>query len=127
MNREKIEHIKEMTCRALERVDDSDLKTCEGASMAKNLASLYLKLEEMGQGGYSQGGGWDARGYYGDPMSERGMRYSREGGYREYGGSSYHGDKEALMEQLEQMMRESGSPQERSTIQKFMVQMKNMK
>ena len=90
------------------------------------------KIEMLEDGGYSQAGDWEAdmRGTYGRGSSYRGRkrdsmgRYSREGrGGR--GGYSRHDAKEAMMDQMEDLMAQAGSEKEREAIRRCMNQLEN--
>lgn len=126
--RKKME-LKEMACKVLEQTREEEL--FRDPSKAKNLASLILKLDEMcekdeySQRGYSRGGIWDANGYYG--ASEYAQRRGRDGRYMASNGYSYKDDREDIIMRLEQMGQESGSPAEKSAIDRFVSQLRNMK
>ena len=93
------------------------------------------KIEMLEDDGYSQAGDWEAdmRGSYGRGSSYRGRkrdsmgRYSREGNYSSArggrGGYSRHDAKEAMMEQMEMLMDQTGSEREREIIRRAMDQM----
>lgn len=135
MEMEMIERTKRMIGKAMEQIDEHDLTTLEGARTLKNLAIGMKTLCEMGEQdsmrGYSRAGEWTANGYYNAPMGNpmysgrrNAMgRYSRTG----YNSDSYGGDREEIIEQLEEMAQQSGSPQEKNVINKFIREMQNMK
>lgn len=120
--------------RFLEEVTEEgiDKRNIEFAYMAAVGYEKTLKacvLEEEVEGGYSRDG-YSNRGYSRDGgYSSR--RYSREGGasYDE-GGDSYRRDrmgrysrddgKKQLKEQVEMMMRQAGTPQEKEMAHKFL-------
>lgn len=91
------------------------------------------KIEMLEDGdGYSQAGDWEmeGRGSYNRGSSYRGRkrdsmgRYSREGrGGR--GGYSRHDAKEAMMDQMEDLMAQAGSEKEREAIRRCMNQLEN--
>ena len=90
------------------------------------------KIEMMEDGGYSQAGDWEAdmRGTYGRGSSYRGRkrdsmgRYSRDGRMMR-GGYSRHDAKEAMMDQMEDLMAQAGSEKEREAIRRCMNQLEN--
>ena len=137
MEMEMIKRFQKMACKAMEEITENDLKHPEGAAMAKNLASFYLKLDEMGEGeqsmrGYSgRGGTWDARGSYGENPygGESYNDYPMAGGNSYRGGRrmSYSNGKDEIIEQLEQMANEAGSSQERNAIQQAVRQLRTAK
>lgn len=95
----------------------------------KNLDKIEM-LED--DGGYSQAGDWEAdmRGTYGRGSSYRGRkrdsmgRYSRDGRMMR-GGYSRHDAKEAMMDQMEDLMAQAGSEKEREAIRRCMNQLEN--
>lgn len=90
------------------------------------------KIEMLEDGGYSQAGDWEAdmRGTYGRGSSYRGRkrdsmgRYSRDGRMMR-GGYSRHDAKEAMMDQMEDLMAQAGSEKEREAIRRCMNQLEN--
>lgn len=90
------------------------------------------KVEMLEDGGYSQAGDWEAdmRGTYGRGSSYRGRkrdsmgRYSRDGRMMR-GGYSRHDAKEAMMDQMEDLMAQAGSEKEREAIRRCMNQLEN--
>ena len=90
------------------------------------------KVEMLEDGGYSQAGDWEAdmRGTYGRGSSYRGRkrdsmgRYARDGRMMR-GGYSRHDAKEAMMDQMEDLMAQAGSEKEREAIRRCMNQLEN--
>ena len=90
------------------------------------------KIEMLEDSGYSQAGDWEAdmRGTYGRGSSYRGRkrdsmgRYSRDGRMMR-GGYSRHDAKEAMMDQMEDLMAQAGSEKEREAIRRCMNQLEN--
>ena len=90
------------------------------------------KIEMLEDGGYSQAGDWEAdmRGTYGRGSSYRGRkrdsmgRYSSDGRMMR-GGYSRHDAKEAMMDQMEDLMAQAGSEKEREAIRRCMNQLEN--
>ena len=90
------------------------------------------KIEMLEDGGYSQAGDWEAdmRGTYGRGSSYRGRkrdsmgRYARDGRMMR-GGYSRHDAKEAMMDQMEDLMAQAGSEKEREAIRRCMNQLEN--
>ena len=129
MHGEAAERIRENLCEfiaqiGMERIDHRNIEPIYMAMVAYEKSLKAETLEEELEGGYSN------RGYSRDGgYSSR--RYSRDGGasYDE-GGDSYRRDrmgrysrddgKKQLKEQVEMMMRQAGSPQEKEMAHKFM-------
>ena len=90
------------------------------------------KIEMLEDGGYSQAGDWEmeGRGSYNRGSSYRGRkrdsmgRYSRDGRMMR-GGYSRHDAKEAMMDQMEDLMAQAGSEKEREAIRRCMNQLEN--
>ena len=128
MHGEAAERIRDNLCEfiaqmGMERIDQRNIEPIYMAMVAYEKSLKAETLEEELEGGYSN------RGYSRDGgYSSR--RYSREGGasYDE-GGDSYRRDrmgrysrddgKKQLKEQVEMMMRQAGSPQEKEMAHKF--------
>lgn len=132
MDEMKIMRLKDMACKAMDEIDENDLKRPEGAAMAKNLASLMLKLDEIAEadmGGYSGAGDWRAEGNY-----SRARGYSRNA----YGMGGYSGRRDSMgrysrgngsdqmIAQLEDMLQEADE-HERGYIEKAIHGLKNIK
>lgn len=89
------------------------------------------KIEMLEDGGYSQAGDWEIEGRaynrgnsYARRKRDSMGRYSREGrGGR--GGYSRHDAKEAMMDQMEDLMAQAGSEKEREAIRRCMNQLEN--
>ena len=133
MHGEAAERLRDNLCEfiaqmGMERIDQRNIEPVYMAMVAYEKSLKAEMLEEELEGGsnrgYSREGGYSARR---DSMG----RYSREGGasYDE-GGDSYRRDrmgrysrddgKKHLKEQVEMMMRQAGSPQEKEMAHKFM-------
>ena len=94
----------------------------------KNLDKIEM-LED--DGGYSQAGDWEIEGRAynrGNSYSRRKRdsmgRYSRDGRMMR-GGYSRHDAKEAMMDQMEDLMAQAGSEKEREAIRRCMNQLEN--
>ena len=133
MHGEAAERIRDNLCEfiaqmGMERIDQRNIEPIYMAMVAYEKSLKAEVLEEEVESGYSREG-YSNRGYSRDGgYSSR--RYSREGGasYDE-GGDSYRRDrmgrysrddgKKQLKEQVEMMMRQAGSPQEKEMAHKF--------
>lgn len=134
MHGEVMERIRENLCEFLEqngmeRIDNRNIEPIYMASVAyEKLIKAEVLEEEMG-GGYSRDG-MSSRGYSreGGYSSRRG--YSRDGANYDEGGDSYRRDsmgrysradgKQHMKEQVEILMRQAGTPQEKEMARKFM-------
>lgn len=113
----------------------------------KNLLKIEM-LEENAENGYSEDGGWVARGIYGRGNSydsgmnyphdsyDGGMSYARRGGGNRRGthyvrahysrdGYSQH-DSDDMIGNLHEMMQNASSEKEREAFRKFISQIENM-
>jgi hypothetical protein len=142
MHGEVMDRIRENLCEFLEeygmeRLDPRNIEPVYMAMVAYEKSLKAEVLEEELDGGYSREGGMSNDGYserrgYSREGGNSGRRgYSREGGssYDE-GGDSYRRDsrgrysrddgKKHLKEQVEMMMRQAGTTQEKDMARKFM-------
>ena len=94
----------------------------------KNLDKIEM-LEDGG--GYSQAGDWEIEGRaynrgnsYARRKRDSMGRYSRDGRMMR-GGYSRHDAKEAMMDQMEDLMAQAGSEKEREAIRRCMNQLEN--
>jgi hypothetical protein len=134
MHGEAAERLRDNLCEfiaqmGMERIDQRNIEPVYMAMVAYEKSLKAEMLEEELEGGYSNRG-YSREGGYSSGRDSMG-RYSREGGasYDE-GGDSYRRDrmgrysrddgKKHLKEQVEMMMRQAGSPQEKEMAHKFM-------
>lgn len=89
------------------------------------------KIEMLEDGGYSQAGDWEIEGRaynrgnsYARRKRDSMGRYSRDGRMMR-GGYSRHDAKEAMMDQMEDLMAQAGSEKEREAIRRCMNQLEN--
>lgn len=89
------------------------------------------KIEMLEDGGYSQAGDWEIEGRaynrgnsYARRKRDSMGRYSRDGRIMR-GGYSRHDAKEAMMDQMEDLMAQAGSEKEREAIRRCMNQLEN--
>lgn len=89
------------------------------------------KIEMLEDGGYSQAGDWEIEGRaynrgssYARRKRDSMGRYSRDGRMMR-GGYSRHDAKEAIMDQMEDLMAQAGSEKEREAIRRCMNQLEN--
>ena len=89
------------------------------------------KIEMLEDGGYSQAGDWEIEGRaynrgnsYARRKRDSMGRYSRDGRMMR-GGYSRHDAKEAMMDQMEDLMAQAGSEKEREAIRRCMTQLEN--
>lgn len=134
MHGEAAERLRDNLCEfiaqmGMERIDQRNIEPVYMAMVAYEKSLKAEMLEEELEGGYSNRG-YSREGGYSSRRDSMG-RYSRESGasYDE-GGDSYRRDrmgrysrddgKKHLKEQVEMMMRQAGSPQEKEMAHKFM-------
>lgn len=118
-----------------EGIDERNIELAFMAAVGYEKTLKACVLEEEMEGGYSREGGMSGgnsnRGYSSEGGSSGRRGYSREGGASyEEGGDSYRRDrmgrysrddgKKYLKEQVEMMMRQAGTPQEKDMARKFM-------
>ena len=138
MGMKAYEELKELLCRELDEITEKgelsagSLETIHKLTDSIKNIDKIMMLEE--DGGYSQGGDWEARGMYGhhsyndDGNSYRGRkrdamgRYSREGG--EHGYSRDGGDRDHMVRKLREMM-DGANTQDRETIRKCIKAIEN--
>ena len=89
------------------------------------------KIEMLEDGGYSQAGDWEIEGRaynrgnsYARRKRDSMGRYARDGRMMR-GGYSRHDAKEAMMDQMEDLMAQAGSEKEREAIRRCMNQLEN--
>lgn len=130
--------LKEMLCKELEeysrkgKMSAGDLETIHKLTdTIKNIGKIEMLDEEDG---YSQDGGWEARGRY-----DRGM-YPMDGGYSYRGrrrdsrgrysrndgrGYSYEDGKHEMIAELEDMMKDASNDRERDAIRRCLDTIRN--
>lgn len=156
---EYMEMLKGKICKEIDKqAEKGGELTKESLEVIYKLSDVYknlLKIEmleesaENGYSGYSEDGGWVARGVYGRGNSydggmmnnsrnsyNDGMSYARRGGNRRgthyvrghysRDGYSQHDGAEAMIDDLEEMMESASSDKEREAIRKCISQLKNM-
>ena len=124
-----LHELKEMLCEELDEIvakkemNAGDLETLQKLTdTIKNIDKITM-LEE--DGGYSQGGDWEARGKYmmgGDAYRLSGRRQHRDS----RGRYSYDDGKREIVEQLEVML-DNASDKEREAIRRCIEVLKDMR
>lgn len=124
MHGEVMERIRENLCEFLEhngmdRIDNRNIEPIYMASVAyEKLIKAEVLEKEMG-GWHSRDGGYSSRRGYsrdGMPYDEGGDSYSRDS----MGRYSRADGKQHMKEQVEILMRQAGTPQEKEIARKFM-------
>lgn len=132
---EYMRELKEKLCDELEEIarkGEFSAGDLEAVHKLTDTIKNLDKIEMLEDGGYSQAGDWEAdmRGTYGRGSSYRGRkrdsmgRYARDGRMMR-GGYSRHDAKEAMMDQMEDLMAQAGSEKEREAIRRCMNQLEN--
>lgn len=133
MHGEVMDRIRENLCEFLEqngmeRIDQRNIEPIYMAMVAFEKSLKAETLEEELEGGYSNRG-YSREGGYSSRRDSMG-RYARDGANYDEGGDSYRRDrmgrysrddgKKHMKEQVEIMMRQAGTPQEKEMAHKFM-------
>lgn len=132
--------LKELLCKELDKISQKGelsagtLETVHKLTdTIKNIDKIMM-LEEDGE--YSRAGGdWEARGSYGRGMSRDGGSYARGGSYDDGGSYANRGKhyvrahysrddgKEYMMREMERIMGQAGTDEERNVIRRCMEQL----
>lgn len=142
-----LEKLRETLCEELDKVAKKNDMSAGDLEVTHKLTDTIKNIDKImmledGEEGYSQDGGWMARGTYGSGNSyaNRGKHYvrghysradgrrmdsyARDGGYNRDGYSRADG-REAMMNKLEEMMRNAGTDRERDAIRRCMDEIEN--
>lgn len=125
--------LKEKLCDELEEIASKGELGAGDLEIVHKLTDTIKNLDkiEMLEDGYSQGGDWEIEGRaynrgnsYARRKRDSMGRYSRDGRMMR-GGYSRHDSKEAMMDQMEDLMAQAGSEKEREAIRRCMTQLEN--
>ena len=126
--------LKEKLCDELEEIANKSELGAGDLEIVHKLTDTIKnldKIEMLEDGGYSQAGDWEIEGRaynrgnsYARRKRDSMGRYSRDGRMMR-GGYSRHDAKEAMMDQMEDLMAQAGSEKEREAIRRCMNQLEN--
>ena len=131
---EYMHELKEKLCKELEEIANKGELGAGDLEIIHKLTDTIKnldKIEMLEDGGYSQAGDWEIEGRaynrgnsYARRKRDSMGRYSRDGRMMR-GGYSRHDAKEAMMDQMEDLMAQAGSEKEREAIRRCMNQLEN--
>ena len=131
---EYMHELKEKLCDELEEIANKGELGAGDLEIVHKLTDTIKnldKIEMLEDGGYSQAGDWEIEGRaynrgnsYARRKRDSMGRYSRDGRMMR-GGYSRHDAKEAMMDQMEDLMAQAGSEKEREAIRRCMGQLEN--
>ena len=131
---EYMHELKEKLCDELEEIarkGEFSAGDLEAVHKLTDTIKNLDKIEMLEDGGYSQAGDWEIEGRaynrgnsYARRKRDSMGRYSRDGRMMR-GGYSRHDAKEAMMDQMEDLMAQAGSEKEREAIRRCMNQLEN--
>lgn len=127
-----LEKLRETLCEELDKVAKKSEMSAGDLEVTHKLTDTIKNIDKImmledGEEGYSQDGGWMARGTYGDGNSYRGRKRDSMGRYSRADGRWMRTDrysradgKDAMMDKLEEMMQNASTERERQVIQRCM-------
>ena len=132
---EYMHELKEKLCDELEEIARKPEMGAGDLEIIHKLTDTIKNLDKIEMledgGGYSQAGDWEIEGRaynrgnsYARRKRDSMGRYSRDGRMMR-GGYSRHDAKEAMMDQMEDLMAQAGSEKEREAIRRCMNQLEN--
>ena len=127
--------LKEKLCDELEEIANKGELGAGDLEIIHKLTDTIKNLDKIemleDDGGYSQAGDWEIEGRaynrgnsYARRKRDSMGRYARDGRMMR-GGYSRHDAKEAMMDQMEDLMAQAGSEKEREAIRRCMNQLEN--
>lgn len=127
-----LEKLRETLCEELDKIAKKNDMSAGDLEVTHKLTDTIKNIDKImmledGEEGYSQDGGWMARGTYGDGNGYRGRKRDSMGRYSRADGRGMRTDrysradgKDAMMDKLEEMMQNASTERERQAIQRCM-------
>lgn len=136
MSMKTYEMLKDMMCRELDEISEKGELSAGDLEAVHKLTDTIKNIDKimmLEEGDYSRDGEWEARGSYdrGNSYGRRGTHYvrghySRDGeSYgRNRGNGRYSRDGGGMMQEMQRMLDEAQTPDEREDIQRVMDMMR---